>query len=63
MGYYYQLYDIVHHYIYGGVELTTYQDLTATLLSTVGSVCLVALPFFCVYWICKFITTLGSKLM
>lgn len=52
---YQSLFDIIHSYIYGGVELTADMNLVCTLLSTMGVVFCVALPFLIVW---KFATTI-----
>ena len=56
MSIYQNLYDLIHTYVYGGVELTPFMELTNTLVSTMGCLFLVALPFMVVYYIIKFIT-------
>lgn len=55
MGIYQNLFELIKTYIYGGVELTPSMELTATLISTLGSVFLVALPFILVLWVCKLV--------
>ena len=55
MGIYQNLFELIKMYIYGGVELTPSMELTATLISTLGSVFLVALPFILVLWVCKLV--------
>lgn len=51
---YYNLYDILWEGIYGaGSVLSGDQELTLTLLSTIGCVFLVALPFLIVWKIIK----------
>lgn len=49
MGIYQSCYDLIHTYVYGGVELTTNMDLTCVLVATAASLFCVALPF-CVVW-------------
>lgn len=49
MGIYQSLFDLLHTHIYGGVTLTADMNLTCTILSTIGAVALVAMPF-CVVW-------------
>lgn len=53
MSIYQSLYDLIHTYIFGGVEITANIDLIATAIASVGVVFLVSLPFILVY---KFIT-------
>lgn len=55
MGIYQGIYDLVHQYVYGGIQLTTDMELVATLISTCGSIFLVALPFTIVWKIIKMI--------
>lgn len=55
MSIYQGLYDLVHQYVYGGLQLTTDMELVATLISTMGCVFLVALPFAVVWKIIKMI--------
>lgn len=44
------LYSLLHQYLYGlATELTPDMSLTLTLLSTIGSVFVVALPFLVVW--------------
>ena len=52
-GIYYQLYDLLHQYIYGAVELTGEQILTLTQISTIGSLFCIGLPFVVVFWILR----------
>ena len=42
---YQHLFSLIHEYVYGNVELTSDMNLVCTLLSTAGSIFLVALPF------------------
>lgn len=49
------LYNLIQTYIFGGNALTTNQDLITTLISTMGCVFLVALPFCVVWKVCKLI--------
>ena len=47
---YYSLYQILAEFFYGvGVELTNFQDLTLTLLSTICVVFCVSIPFVVVW--------------
>lgn len=56
MGIYQNLFEIIETYIYGGVELTADMNLIATLIATIGSVFIIAIPFIIVFFIIKFIT-------
>lgn len=43
---YYTLFNLLHEFIYGlGAELTPYQELVLTQLSTIGALFVVAIPF------------------
>ena len=45
-GMYFQIYDLLHMYIYGlDAVLTPDMTLTLTLCSTIGCICCVAVPF------------------
>lgn len=51
---YYTLYNLLCQYIYGaGAELTEHMELTLTLLSTLGSLFVVTLPFLIVYLVIR----------
>ena len=52
---YQSCFDLVHQYIYGGVQLTSDMSLVATLIATIASVFLFALPFILVFWILSLI--------
>lgn len=56
MSIYQNLFDLIHTYVYGGVELTPFMELTNTLVSTMGCLFLVALPFMIVYFVIRFLT-------
>lgn len=47
---YQSCFDLVHTYIYGGVELTSDMSLVATLISTIACLFCFALPFIVVWW-------------
>lgn len=51
MGYsvYQSCFDLIHTYIYGGVELTSDMSLVCTLLATCASIFCFALPFVVVW--------------
>ena len=55
MSIYQNIYDLLHTYVYGSVELTSDMSLVCTLLSTIGCVFLVSLPFLLVWKIIKMI--------
>ena len=49
-GMYYEIYELFCNHIYGaGAVLTSYQDMTITLLSTIAVLFCVSLPFFVVW--------------
>lgn len=52
---YYDLYTMLQEYIYGAAELTNWQDLTLTMLSTMGVLFIVGVPFFIIYWFFKLV--------
>lgn len=53
---YFQLYTILQQYIYGvDVVLTEFQDLTLTLLSSMGVIFVVSLPFLLVWRVVRLI--------
>lgn len=56
MSIYQNLLDLIHQYIYGGVELTADMQLVSVLIATLGCLFVVALPFIVVYWVIRFIT-------
>lgn len=56
MGIYQELFNIIHQYIYGGVELTAHMDLICVLCATMGSIFIISIPFIVVYLVIKFIT-------
>lgn len=53
VGIYQQLFELLHTYVYGGVELTADMNLTLTIASTAGALFLVSLPFILVWGIVK----------
>lgn len=56
------LYELLNTYIYGSPEvLTTYQELTLTNLSTIGSVFVCSLPLLAIYWLFRLVSTLGNR--
>lgn len=55
MGIYQELYTLIHQYIYGGVELTADMSLICTLVSTVGCLFILAIPFIIVWLVIKLI--------
>lgn len=52
---YQSCFNLVHTYIYGGVELTSDMSLVATLIATIASIFLFALPFIIVFWLISII--------
>lgn len=46
---YQNCFDLIHTYIYGGVELTSDMSLVATMLATAACVFCFALPFLVVW--------------
>lgn len=46
---YQSLFDLIHTHIYGGVELTPDMNLVCTLISTIGVLLVIGIPFFVVY--------------
>lgn len=56
MSIYQSLFDLIQTYIYGGASLTADMNLVCTLISTIGCIFLVAMPFVIVYKVISFIT-------
>lgn len=52
---YESLYNLLQESIYGSLPLTSDMTLTLTIASTIGSLMLVAIPFFVVYRVLRFI--------
>lgn len=47
---YFDLYNLLQQYIYGlDVQLTSYMDLTLTILATIGVLFVISLPFLVVW--------------
>lgn len=56
MAMYFTLYNLLHQYIYGlETTLTADMELTLTIISTLGALFVVALPFILVWKILKFL--------
>lgn len=56
MSIYQNLYDIIQTYIFGGVtELGSNQELVCMLVSTIGSIFLISIPFLVVYFVIRLI--------
>lgn len=56
MAMYFSLYNLLHQYIYGlETVLTPDMELTLTIISTLGSLFVVALPFILVWKVIKFL--------
>lgn len=58
MSVYQSCFDLVVQYIYGGVELTSDMNLVATLIATIASVFLFALPFILVIMFIKLLVNI-----
>lgn len=57
MSLYYSAYQLFSDYIYGvGAELTPEMNLTLTMLSTLASLFVVAVPFIVVWFVIRFVT-------
>ena len=56
---YQSLFDLIHTHIYGGVTLTSDMTLVCTLISTIGCLAFVAIPFFVVYKVLSILFTFG----
>lgn len=61
MSMYDSFFDLIHTHIYGGVELTSDMNLVCTLISTIGCLLYVAIPFAVVYFIIRFIFSSLSR--
>lgn len=59
MNVYQSCYDLIQTYIYGGVELTQHMELTTTILATCAAVFVFSIPFLVVFWIIKFLSSIG----
>ena len=46
---YQNLYDLIHNYVFGGVALSPNADLVITLISTLGCLFLISIPFIVLY--------------
>lgn len=56
MSIYQALYDLIELYVYGGnVELGSHMDLICTLISTIGCLFIVFIPFIVVWRVLKLI--------
>lgn len=55
VGIYGNLFNLVHTYIYGGVEMTSDMNLVCTIVATAGCIFVFALPFFVVWFLIKLI--------
>lgn len=60
MSMYQSLFDLIHTHIYGGVELTSDMNLVCTLISTIGVLFVLAIPFFVVYKVLCFVGSFGG---
>lgn len=59
---YNSLYDIIVTYFYGNLEpLTSWQELVATEIATLGSCVIAATPIILVLWLAKGLFSLGKR--
>lgn len=58
---YQSCFDLIHTYIYGGVDLTSDMSLICTLVSTIACLFLFSLPFLIVWKVLQFITSFGLR--
>lgn len=56
MGIYQSIFDLIHQYIYGGVELSADMNLVATLIATAGCIFIIAIPFLTVWKVIELIS-------
>lgn len=49
MGIYQNIYDIIHTYIFGGVQMSSNMELVCILIATIGCVFLISIPFLLVW--------------
>lgn len=56
MSLYQSLFDLIHSFVYGGVDLTADMNLVCTLVATIGVLFCVFIPFMIVYKVICFIT-------
>lgn len=57
MGIYQNLYDLIVQYIYGGVELTPNMEIVTVLISTIGCLFVIAIPFLVTWYIIRTLTS------
>lgn len=55
MSIYHNIYNLIVKYIYGGVQLTEYMELTTVLLSTAACLIVFAIPFIIVLLVIKLV--------
>lgn len=55
MNIYQNLYDLVHQYVFGSVEMTANMDLVAVFVATLGCLFVIGLPFAIVIKVIKLI--------
>lgn len=60
MSMYQSFFDLIHTHVYGGVELTSDMNLVCTLISTIGCLFFVSIPFLVVYWVLRFVCSFGG---
>lgn len=58
MGWYYDIYNIIVQYIYGGQELNSFQELITTQVATIGSMVAAAAPVIVILWVAKWVLSL-----
>lgn len=57
---YNELFNIIREYVYGNPEtLDSFQTLVATEMATIGSFVVVALPLIAIFWLIKFVFSVG----
>lgn len=49
MGIYQGIYDIIHTYIFGGVQMSSNMELVCILIATIGCLFLISIPFLLVW--------------
>ena len=49
MNIYQSLFDIIHTYIFGGVEMSSNMELVCILIATIGCLFLICIPFLLVW--------------
>lgn len=57
MGWYYDIYNIIVQYIYGGQALNSFQELVTTEIATVLAMVAASVPVLVVLWLIKTVCT------